>query len=449
MLLTLILVLLIISVVIFIVLNITKKSSGNNTPHNTPHDTAKMSLIPTDTSKLNYLFWHVNNAMGIDLASFPWDPLFKMKNKIEYFIVGIWPTWTKDDYTHIISKYGNKYENCLAEEQLATANIEKTVNLILLCQEYAKQVGAQFVPFLLPAINGWSSKIQTAQDILLGIDGQLLIMEEIYHCPCQGVLLEGEEHYMDITINNEKNSLMADKIFASLRATWTSSVNTQYKYTTKDNKNTKDIYIAWSEQGPMKSIRCFSTKDTPWDSDISKSITKTINGAEFTWPDSYEGNWSGGFGHWKPPGLLSSCNSDKNPDGCPPLQTMYDNYSMVKETNTSSCCAGWAKGYGNSDIGRYCVPANKFAQLTKDQLIMTDKLQTIFAAGGPGADLGVKFSGLGSGNSALGVGSPCSGSDTNILENNTVLSDLFDGFNEIYLDDKWGLKYGKSLALYG
>ena len=80
---------------------------------------------------------------------------------------------------------------------------------------------------------------------------------------------------------------------------------------------------------------------------------------------------------------------------------------------------------------------------------MTDKLQTIFAAGGPGADLGVKFSGLGSGNSALGVGSPCSGSDTNILENNTVLSDLFDGFNEIYLDDKWGLKYGKSLALYG
>lgn len=136
MLLTLILVLLIISVVIFIVLNITKKSSGNNTPHNTPHDTphdtAKMSLIPTDTSKLNYLFWHVNNAMGIDLASFPWDPLFKMKNKIEYFIVGIWPTWTKDDYTHIISKYGNKYENCLAEEQLATANIEKTVNLILL-----------------------------------------------------------------------------------------------------------------------------------------------------------------------------------------------------------------------------------------------------------------------------------------------------------------------------
>jgi hypothetical protein len=82
---------------------------------------------------------------------------------------------------------------------------------------------------------------------------------------------------------------------------------------------------------------------------------------------------------------------------------------------------------------------------------MTDKLQTIFTAGGPGADLAVKFSGLGSGTSALGVGSPCS--DTNILENNTVLSDLFDGFNKSYPDPdhggKWGLKYGKSLALYG
>ena len=434
------------SICIFIELLVIIKiatSKNNNKPDINKHykvDTTKMSLNNTDYNGIAYLFWHINNAMGVNLPNFPWDPNSLMKGNVKYFIVGIWPTWTKDNYNTVIEKYGKQYQNCLAQEQTATGGMENTDKLIKLCLDYSNSIGAQFVPFLLPPINGWSSNIKSAKDILLGLDGQLLIMKEIYNCPCQGILIEGEEHYLDV----EGNTLMADKIFCSLRSNWSSTIPT---------KATNNLIVAWSEQGPMGNIKCFDSADTTWTIDLSKSASKTTSPAEFTWPDSYEGNWTENpnkFGTWTYPGLLTDCKDDKtkNRGGCPPDQQIATNYNLFQENASTPCCAGFAKGYTNQSIGRYCIPANKYPQLMKDKLWMPAPYnQVIFTVGGPGADLAIQYSGLGSENASLSGGPVCK-DDLNQKSKN-ILKDLFDSFNKNYTQKGWGLLRGKSLVLYG
>jgi hypothetical protein len=448
--------LLLVSIFIVIVILVTKfaipyftnKNNGQKHNDNKPHpknkkykiDTTPMSLYNNDYDGIAYLFWHVNNAMGIELANFPWDPNSLMKEKVKYFVVGLWPTWVEDDYNKIIEKYGTQYKNCLANQQTTTGGIEKIKDLIQLCMDYSNSIGAQFVPFLLPPINGWSSNIKTAKDILLGLDGQLLIMKEIYNCPCQGILIEGEEHYLDV----DNNALMADKILCSLRSSWSKNVPT---------KATNNLIVAWSEQGPMDNIKTFDTATTDWTVDLSKSTSKTISPAEFTWPDSYEGNWTENpnkFGTWTYPGLLSDCKTDKtvNRGGCPPEKEIASTYGLFQETVNNSCCAGFAKGYTNDGIGRYCISAEKYPELMKDKLWSPSPInQVIFTVGGPGADLAIQYSGLGSNNANLSGGPPCK--DNLKEKSKNLLLDLFNSFNKVYTEKGWGLLRGKSLALYG
>ena len=406
-----------------------------------------------------YLFWHVNNAMGTGLSKFPWDPNFKMKGKIKYFIVGIWPTWTTDNFNYIINKYGSQYKNCLASEQTATGGIEDAISLIILCQKYADSVGAQFVPFLLPPLKGWSNNIKTAGDVLTGIDGQLLIMKDIYNCPCQGVLIEGEEHYMknipEVNVETGKEitpSLMADHIFCAMRSSWS---NDYIK--SKNLKLVSDtLTIAWSEQGPMDSIKTYPSASTKWWYDFQGeggkgNDNKTISSCEFTWPDSYEGNWTAPvghpkLGHWKPPGLLQNCKDSDNKGGCKPLDKYKNKYRLFKETSDEPCCAGFAKGFTNDSIGRYCMPPGKYGSLTKNELFfpMDQLKQSIFTVGGPGSDLGIQYSGFGSENASLGGGPTCK------KYSSTVLRDLYDNFSDTSNYGKfWNMKFGNSLAIYG
>ena len=404
-----------------------------------------------------YLFWHVNNAMGLNLSKFPWDPEHKMHGKIKYFIVGIWPTWTNDNFKYIISKYGEIYKNCLASKQTKSAGIEDTNSLITLCKNYADSVGAQFVPFLLPPIDGWSTNITTAGDVLTGIDGQLLIMKDIYNCPCQGVLIEGEEHYMDLQDKNIWDSgkyvkgtasLMADHIFCSMRSKWSGD----YINKNKLKLVTNNFTIAWSEQGPMENIKTYPTSDTNWWYDFQGegrgNDKMTISSCEFSWPDSYEGNWSGGWGHWIGQGLLKKCNGNNgNAGGCEPVDEFKTKYGLFKETTDKPCCAGFAKGFTDSSIGRYCVPPGKYGSLTKNELTFPlDQIkQNIFTAGGPGSDLAIKYSGLGSENATLSGGPPCKG-----YTNSSVLLDLYNDFSDkSNYGTNWRMKFGNSLALYG
>lgn len=427
----------------------------------------KVSTKPMALSGLNnydgiaYLFWHVNNAMGTGLSKFPWDPDFKMKGKIKYFIVGIWPTWTTNNFNYIINKYGSHYKNCLASKQTATGGIEDAISLIILCQKYADSVGAQFVPFLLPPLKGWSNNIKTAGDVLTGIDGQLLIMKDIYNCPCQGILIEGEEHYMDsipeVNVWTGKEisqtghaSLMADHIFCAMRSSWSKDY-----IKSKNLKLVSDtLTVAWSEQGPMDSIKTYPSASTKWWYDFQGegkgNDNKTISSCEFTWPDSYEGNWTAPvghpkWGHWKPPGLLKNCK-EGNKGGCEPLDEYKNNYGLFKETSDKPCCAGFAKGFTNDSIGRYCMPPGKYGSLTKNELYfpMDQINQSIFTVGGPGSDLGIQYSGLGSENASLGGGPPCD------KYSRTVLWDLYNNFSDTSNYDKfWNMKFGNSLALYG
>ena len=239
------------------------------------------------SAKVKNVIWHVNSKMG-SVSKFPWDPNYKMKGMIENFIVGIWPTW-----------HNNLEIKALATSQTATGGIMDAGSLIKLAKNYAQSINANFVPYLLPAISGWDKKISTAEDLLDGIDGQFGILKELFNVECKGVLIEQEEHYMSKdNMPNVNVNIMATQLFAAMKSPWVKTKKLKYI--------PKDFKIAWSEQGPMppQSIQGYDSANSKI-SNLGKPLDST---PDFTWPDSYEANWVGGWGHWNVP-LLKSCKS--------------------------------------------------------------------------------------------------------------------------------------------
>ena len=408
----------------------TKSPSHHKSPSKSPShhkSPSTRSIRPVTGPFLENVIWHINNATGKELKNFPWDPTNKMKGRIKNFIVGIWPTWTQADYNNIVEKYP-KYKDIIPKQSSGTGGIMPASDLIKLSRTYAHSIGANFIPYLLPSSSGFG-KIDTAGDILMNLDGQMVVLKDVYGVDCQGLLLEQEANWgKDVT---------STVLVAATRATWASSLSPIFI-----NDNTK---IAWYGKGPANNIEhSFPTKD----SQITSMTGPSIRGADFTWPDTYEATWVGGTGHFTQP-LVEACANPTGKDhmGCPVLPQINDKYGLFLESKDKPCCAGWS--LLTPHAGRYCIPAEKWGPLGKAYLNLgvsseedLHNTPEIFVAAGPGGDLAIQYSGQGAETSAHPEFPKC-------IE--TIPSPLYDlvvGYNNAYGDD-WKLRNGNSLALYG
>ena len=75
-----------------------------------------------------------------------------MKNNIENFIVGIWPTWNADDITE---KFKNEYPGITLNNSESTGGIITARNLIKLSKEYSNRTNTKLTFYLLPNQNAF------------------------------------------------------------------------------------------------------------------------------------------------------------------------------------------------------------------------------------------------------------------------------------------------------
>ena len=355
---------------------------------------------PGSPKPVKNVIWHVNSKMG-SVNKFPWDPNYKMKGMIENFIVGIWPVG------------GAAGPN--------TGDIIDEDSLIKIAKDYATKVGANVHFYLLPNQVGFKP-LKTPADIVWGIDAQMHVLQT-HGVKCEGVLLEDEELY-----GSGGTIVKANQITAALRSQW---VNTMKKLKVISGTNTK--IARYTGGDVLKTIKTYDSPTSP----LSTPSGPLAPNCDFIWPDSYEPGWVGAFGHWKT-SPLQHCPNPPGPKdylGCPVLPGIQKKYNYFLETSSKPCCAGTA--YLSPSNSRYCVDGKDWGPINNDLLNINTFIKDpangsiIFAAGGPGADLGIRYS-----------------SPDNCSSANGALFDVVAGFNKAY-GQNWGLIPGNSIALYG